>query len=307
MNYSVESCESEYLPFRCVKIAKDARCDALHLRLDGVNVICDTDCPCTGEVLAAKLKEELHGEPLSYILLSHSHYDHAGGAPFLQEVFPEAEVIAAEHAAEVFLRESARERMLRLDDSVASLRGIPKADRSIFHRLHADRIVQDGEILDLGGHQVQVIYTPGHTRDSVCYFFMDDRFLLSTETLGLHRTDHIYIPMLLGSAMTLASLEKIKTFPVRSMMLPHAAGVIFGEQDCRTFFDEAIRSTQETRTLLFSAMDEGKRGEELKDVLLGAFGSKGYYDSSMVKAKELNTSLIVKAIGKEWEKLHLPA
>ena len=49
----------------------------------------------------------------NYILLSHSHYDHAGGVPYVKESWPEARVVAGEHAAAVFAKASARQKMRR--------------------------------------------------------------------------------------------------------------------------------------------------------------------------------------------------
>ena len=40
------------------------------------------------------------------------------------------------------------------------------------------RIMPDGEIVELSGMQIQCIYTPGHTIDSVCYI-VDNKYLFS--------------------------------------------------------------------------------------------------------------------------------
>ena len=53
-----------------------------------------------------------------------------------------------------------------------------------------DRHVDEGDVLELAGEPIQVIYTPGHTPDSVCYRMGDA--LLSGDTLligGSGRTD----------------------------------------------------------------------------------------------------------------------
>src|SRR5699024_2808823 len=42
---------------------------------------------------------------------------------------------------------------------------------------------RDGEILDAGGLGVQVLRTPGHTEDSVCFLLTDHRLLLTGDTV----------------------------------------------------------------------------------------------------------------------------
>ena len=53
------------------------------------------------------------------------------------------------------------------------------------------RLLNDNEILNLIGHSIKVIHTPGHTIGSCCYLF-DDKILFSGDTLfqvGIGRTD----------------------------------------------------------------------------------------------------------------------
>ena len=72
---------------------------------------------------------------LSAVLITHNHYDHCAGARALKK--PTA---------------------CRIIGPVRT--GIPGIDR----------IVQDGEIIDLPGAKIRVIATPGHTSTSVCYY-----------------------------------------------------------------------------------------------------------------------------------------
>lgn len=44
-----------------------------------------------------------------------------------------------------------------------------------------DVSVRDGDVLDLGGNEVRVLYTPGHTDDSICLY--DGRNLFTGDTL----------------------------------------------------------------------------------------------------------------------------
>lgn len=55
-----------------------------------------------------------------------------------------------------------------------------------------DIMVRDGDHLSLGGMEIDVIHTPGHTEGGTCYYFPENAVLISGDTLFRHswgRTD----------------------------------------------------------------------------------------------------------------------
>lgn len=108
--------------------------------------------------------EEQH-YTLEKILLTHGHFDHLLAVAALQE---------ATHAPLWIHREGER----FLQDSAYNLChhiGLP------WTPLTADRLLEEGEILTLGGKDFKVLHTPGHTADSIC--LLGDGILLSGDTL----------------------------------------------------------------------------------------------------------------------------
>lgn len=88
-----------------------------------------------GEAAALRTVLQKHSLTLTTVLLTHDHWDHAGGVPELQSKI-RCEVIAADR------------RLMPMPD----------------------RIVADGETFALGDSSVHVIGTPGHTASSVSYY-----------------------------------------------------------------------------------------------------------------------------------------
>ncbi len=88
--------------------------------------------------------------------ITHHHGDHSGNLKWVREEL-KAEIIAPRHG-------------------IPLLKGrLPRTGVRTF---------EDGEVLDLdGGVNLRVIFTPGHSTDSVCYYLEDEGVLFSGDTL----------------------------------------------------------------------------------------------------------------------------
>lgn len=102
---------------------------------------------------------------LEYILLTHGHFDHIGGVPFIKEKFGAKIVIGAQDAK---MLESGRH-------SLAAFCG----ERQVPSK--ADIEVYNGDIITLGKTKIKVMETPGHTKGGVCY--IADGIIFSGDTL----------------------------------------------------------------------------------------------------------------------------
>ena len=114
------------------------------------------------------------GGELRYILLTHGHYDHIiGVAELCGRYHPE--VCAAEAELELL------QKGLYNLSSVHNIR---------VNSFNVDRLLHDGDIIELGESRIRFILTPGHTVGSGCYIVDDCIFSGDTifcESIG--RTD----------------------------------------------------------------------------------------------------------------------
>lgn len=111
---------------------------------------------------------------ISFILLTHGHYDHIGAVEDLRQ---ELGVEVAVHEADAGM----------LVDPMKNLSGYMGKTAAI---KPAEIILQDQQVLELGNLQLQVIHTPGHTPGSICLLTPDG--LISGDTLfngSVGRTD----------------------------------------------------------------------------------------------------------------------
>lgn len=123
-----------------------------------------------------KAKLESFGATPKAILLTHGHFDHIMAV----------ESLKAEYEIPVIVQEAEKE---ILENPSKNLSGqLGGAALSI----QADRFVQDGEVLNYLDTEIKVLHTPGHTVGGACYYFENEGFLISGDTLfrgAVGRTD----------------------------------------------------------------------------------------------------------------------
>ncbi len=142
----------------------------------GVSAVVDTGFD---RELAEILEGRTPRPDVQAILLTHAHFDHAGGLTDLQALYP---------AAVTYL--PALERILfeTLPQQGELVFGTPQFNRPCGR---IDRDVRDGDRIDLGGElRFRFISTPGHTPGQGCYY--DDAYIFVGDTLfagSVGRTD----------------------------------------------------------------------------------------------------------------------
>lgn len=99
-----------------------------------------------------KVAAQLTGKPVT-LALTHGHGDHVGSA----RLFPEVWL----HAADTALLRS----------------NLPDYQGEI-------KLLSDGDIIDLGGRQIEVLHTPGHTFGSITFFDKTNHYGFSGDAFG---------------------------------------------------------------------------------------------------------------------------
>ena len=215
-----------------------------YLLLGDSPVLFDSGMTVMGPLYLQDLKEYL-GDPngLTYLFLTHSHFDHAGSAPFLKRNLPRLKVAAGKAAADIFKRPNAIQLIQSLSKPMEEkMKSQGSGPDVTFHGLELDRILEDGEEIRLeGGTRIQVIATPGHTRDTVCYYLPELKALVGGEAVGSFDRHFNVRPVFLSSYDDyLSSLEKLKTLKVDLLLLGHFYALTADAQD---MIPRAIQAT----------------------------------------------------------------
>ncbi|MBK6654657.1 MBL fold metallo-hydrolase [Zoogloea sp.] len=134
-------------------------------------------------VLEALAETGLSADAVDYVLLTHIHLDHAGGAGAFMQAFPNAKLVVHPRGARHMAEPS------KLFAGVSAVYG-PERAKELYGELipvPVARIIEagDGHELDLGGRVIRVFDTPGHARHHVCYFDTKSRAFFTGDTFGL--------------------------------------------------------------------------------------------------------------------------
>jgi len=156
------------------------------------------DPSVTVGAITSALSEE--GAVLDGIILTHGHFDHIASIDTLRTAT----------GTEVLIHEA---------DAEMLTDGKKNAFFTFFGRdsayKPADKTLCDGQILTLGGEDIKVIHTPGHTKGSICLHCGD--FLITGDTLFAESVGRCDLWGGSESALA-ASLQRLRQLPP-SMMI----------------------------------------------------------------------------------------
>ena len=118
------------------------------------------------ELIQEALEKE--GVEVRYLLLTHGHYDHTTAVPALHRVYPQSDIYI--HQADA---NGAGSTLFPLTGEVDDL-----------------KLYDEGDVIRLGDHEIQVLHTPGHSPGSVTLKVEDVLFTGDTLFAGsCGRTD----------------------------------------------------------------------------------------------------------------------
>jgi hydroxyacylglutathione hydrolase len=155
------------------------------------------------------------GLSISIIVITHAHMDHVGA---LREVQKKTNARFAIHEAEKGFVFSTPMRMLT-SLGVSPVKSPPKPDR----------LLRDGDLIDLGDLHFEVLYTPGHSSGGIC--LLGHGVVFSGDTLfkfGIGRTD---FPGMSHERLIKSIGEKLMVLPDETIVYPgHGPPTTIGDE-----------------------------------------------------------------------------
>jgi len=274
--------------------------------LDGEKpAIFDAGLAFLGNIYTDGIREIIGKRELYYCFLSHSHFDHCGSVSVLKKKFPGLKVVASEKAKNVFGRPNAIKLMrslTRAAEKLAKHIGIELAEFERFEPFEVDLTLSDGEYLDLSRDiSVQVIETPGHTRDSLSYFIARNKVLLCSEAAGIpDATGYIVSEALVDFDQYYESMSRLSQVDYEVLCLGHRQALI--GQDAKNYFQKSMVDCRHFLNLVETSLTE--EGGDVQNVIARVKASE--YDpiqgpKQIEPAYLLNLEAKVKVIKKRLE------
>lgn len=152
----------------------DALDNRAYLVVGGDSAVLVDTCAGYGDIRSAI--GELTDLPTS-VVLTHAHYDHVGGAYFMDEVG----ISAADDGEWAYEEGLANRVYQQLVEQGAILPSAPFGVRD--GAMPRVRHVTEGDAFDLGGITVEAVSLPGHTAGSTGYLVRERRILLSGDAV----------------------------------------------------------------------------------------------------------------------------
>lgn len=226
------------------------------MRLDHINVyllrdgdgwaVVDTGLgiPTTFELWEKIFTEKLAGQPLTRVICTHCHYDHAGAASWLQERFqvpllmtsgefmmlrslmgPPPDPLPASHHA-FYMRAGVAED--ELEKMISAMRKDPFMPK---HPGHYQRIRPD-EVLQIGERSWRVVLGEGHSPEHACLYCEQDNILLAGDQVLPRITPNVMVSPIepLGNPLKywIDSQHRLRKLPADALVLPSHQGVFYG-------------------------------------------------------------------------------
>ena len=216
---------------------------------------------------------------IKYLILTHTHVDHSGGAGHILQKAEKARVITHKRG-EYYLKNSGKitggSRMVFGDDLAGKL------GEAI--NIPPERIdtVEGDDTIDLGDKSFKVFRTPGHAGDHVSLLEKSTGTLFTGDTACLQypQLNHVPVPAgsppLYRSDYIVSELNRFKGEEVRHIMTPH-----YGEADLdlETFVESNIKSVKDTydriKELFSQGLEFAQVVESLRKSVLENAGTTG--------------------------------
>ncbi len=187
------------------------------------------------------LVEAIGGRPVVAIACTHTHRDHSPAAAALKAATGAPIIGCAALAL----------------DTVG-----PRADASFDFGYAPDRVLGDGEAIEVDGRRLVAVATPGHTSNHLCYEFGDALFT-GDHVMGWSTT--VVVPPDGDMADYMASLDKLRQRKDRVFYPAHGPAVTKPQQLVRGMIGHRMQREKQILRLL------GEGRDTISDIVAGAY------------------------------------
>jgi glyoxylase-like metal-dependent hydrolase (beta-lactamase superfamily II) len=199
---------------------------------------------------------------LSYILLTHIHIDHAGGAGTLANQFAQLQVLVHQRGARHLIEPSRLIGGTRqaygegFESTYGTILPVPESQV---------RIVEDKEIILLGEKQLEIIYAPGHAPHQMCIYDKKSKSLFSGEALGIAQIENSIVEPVAGFDFDAAveTIDRLSKLDLNLVLCSHGGAC----WEPARLTDSVRNNTKTCGEIILEAVKSGEGKEQISNRL----------------------------------------
>lgn len=227
-------------------------------------------------LLSGLAAQQIPVENVDYVIVTHVHLDHAGGAGKLMQALPNARLVVHPRGA----RHMTDPR--KLVAGATEVYGEAEMQRSygVIEPIAADRVIEaeDGKVLALADRQLVFFDTPGHAKHHFCIydelshsFFTGDTFGISYREFDSPKGYFIFAtatPVQFDPAAMHSSINRMLSYEPKQMFLTH-----FGRIGQVSEAADKLHASIDNLVVLMESVSEAdeKRHELLVEQIMESF------------------------------------
>lgn len=295
------NCDRKKYPDKIRRVTAGAGGEALLILGSDKTVLMDCGMAYCADHLIANIKQILLEENrnLDMIFLSHTHYDHIGGLPYVVKVWPDAKVYGADYCKRVFASNGAKAKMAELGKVAWKKYKNHGNEEIVLEGLRIDHSLHDDDKVFLGEECIVAIETKGHTDCSMTYVLEPDGIMFASESTGvLESPDFMHIPILKSYQDSMDAVKKCMAYPIKHLISPHYGFIpdFFIDEYWKTF----IESAEEKKNYLYGLHIKQMNFQDILEEYTEKYWSSPREAEQPKEAFQENAKNIIKAIMKDF-------
>jgi glyoxylase-like metal-dependent hydrolase (beta-lactamase superfamily II) len=189
------------------------------------------------------------------LLLTHSHWDHVGGASLLQQHF-NFSVLASDRTIELLSKPKVIKSIDSMNQGYKSL--IRDRSNTRFSGLKQMLPLAANTSIRLDSQsELNVFAVPGHTKCSLAFLFTPGNILFPGDATGLREPDGTIRPLFFSSfSEYIKSIRELNKLGPEVLALPHNRP-LKGKDRVRAYLDSSLLKTEEVRDAIMEFLDRG--------------------------------------------------
>jgi glyoxylase-like metal-dependent hydrolase (beta-lactamase superfamily II) len=214
----------------------------------------------------------IHEERIGKLLILHAHFDHVGIVPFFKRRHPRMEIYASQRGWEILQMEKAISTINEFGRRVANRVGKEEVYSTYDLDWRDDvvgKTVSEGDRIDLGGLEVTILETPGHSSCSIAAYASELKALFPTDGGGIPFDKTIITSGNSNYTKYQQSLERLKNLEVEYYCADHYGYVTGGE--AREFITKTIEMAKQERARMEDAYRGTKDIDRAAQKLISSF------------------------------------